>query len=119
MRIAIVTDAWMPQVNGVVRTLQSVRHELEKMGHEAHVFSPDQFYSVPCPTYSEIKLALVTAEKLGTALMRAAPEAIHIATEGPIGQATGAISSSHRRTRRLGNTASLISEYDGHGTVTN
>lgn len=85
MRIAIVTDAWTPQVNGVVRTLQSVRRELEKMGHEAHVFSPDQFYSIPCPTYSEIKLALVTAEQLGTALMRVAPDAIHIATEGPLG----------------------------------
>lgn len=88
MRIAIVTDAWTPQVNGVVRTLQSVRRELEKTGHEVHVFSPDLFYSVPCPTYSEIKLALVTAEQLGTALMRVAPDAIHIATEGPLGFAT-------------------------------
>lgn len=85
MRIAIVTDAWTPQVNGVVRTLQSVRSELEKLGHDVHVFSPDQFYAVPCPTYSEIKLALVTAEHLGAALMRAAPNAIHIATEGPLG----------------------------------
>ena len=85
MRIAIVTDAWSPQVNGVVRTLQSVRRELEKIGHDVHVFSPDQFYSVPCPTYSEIKLALVTAEHLGAALTRVVPDAIHIATEGPLG----------------------------------
>ncbi|RED15998.1 glycosyltransferase family 4 protein [Parasphingopyxis lamellibrachiae] len=85
MRIAIVTDAWEPQINGVVRTLQSVRRELEKMGHDVHVFSPDQFYSLPCPTYSEIRLALVTAEQLGAALMRIAPDAIHIATEGPLG----------------------------------
>lgn len=85
MRIAIVTDAWEPQINGVVRTLQSVRRELERMGHGVHVFSPDQFYAVPCPTYSEIRLALVTPERLGAALRRAAPDAVHIATEGPLG----------------------------------
>lgn len=87
MRIAIVTDAWSPQVNGVVRTLQSVRQELEKMGHEVAVFSPDQFPSVPLPTYSEIKLALVTAERLGNALAACAPDAVHISTEGPLGYA--------------------------------
>ncbi|WP_299326783.1 glycosyltransferase family 1 protein [Parasphingopyxis sp.] len=87
MRIVIVTDAWSPQVNGVVRTLQSVRRELEKMGHDVTVFSPDQFPSVPLPTYSEIKLALVTADKLGASLAAAAPDALHIATEGPLGYA--------------------------------
>ncbi len=87
MRIAMVTDAWAPQVNGVVRTLQSVQRELEKMGHVVSVFSPDQFLSVPCPTYHEIKLALVTAERLGMALAAAEPDAIHIATEGPLGYA--------------------------------
>ncbi|MBC2778275.1 glycosyltransferase family 4 protein [Parasphingopyxis marina] len=87
MRIALVTDAWAPQINGVVRTLQSVRRELEKMGHDIRVFSPDQFYSVPCPTYGEIKLALVTAGALGQALAAVVPDAIHIATEGPLGLA--------------------------------
>lgn len=87
MRIAIVTDAWSPQVNGVVRTLESVRRELEAMGHQVLVFSPDQFPSVPLPTYSEIKLALVTAERLGAELAASAPDALHIATEGPLGYA--------------------------------
>ena len=57
MRIAIVTDAWSPQVNGVVRTLQSVRDELVAQGHQVLIVSPDLFYSMPCPTYPEIRLA--------------------------------------------------------------
>ena len=57
MRIAIVTDAWSPQINGVVRTLQSVQRELESIGHEVLVVSPERFASMPCPTYPEIRLA--------------------------------------------------------------
>ena len=85
MRIAIVTDAWAPQINGVVRTLQATRRELTAMGHEVAVFSPDLFRSVPCPTYSEIRLALVTSHMLGQRIGSFAPDAIHIATEGPLG----------------------------------
>ena len=55
MRILIVTDAWTPQVNGVVRTLQAVCTELEQMGHHVELISPDQFRSLPCPTYPEIR----------------------------------------------------------------
>ncbi|QIG81114.1 glycosyltransferase family 4 protein [Stakelama tenebrarum] len=84
MRIAIVTDAWEPQVNGVVRTLQSVQRELEKMGHEVMVISPDRFYSVPCPTYPEIRLALARVAQVGALLREFEPEAIHLATEGPL-----------------------------------
>src|SRR5690606_34736159 len=61
MRIAIVTDAWTPQVNGVVRTLVAVTDELRGRGHQVLVVSPDQFRSLPCPTYPEIRLALVRA----------------------------------------------------------
>ena len=69
MKIALVTDAWTPQVNGVVRTLQTIQAELEHMGHEVKVISPDLYGSIPCPTYPEIRLALVrsgvvTVEKL-------------------------------------------------------
>jgi glycosyltransferase involved in cell wall biosynthesis len=85
LNILIVTDAWSPQVNGVVRTLQSVRSELEKMGHVVAVISPDQFRSVPCPTYPEIRLALTL--QVGKRIKAAAPDAIHIATEGPLGLA--------------------------------
>ncbi|WP_294311124.1 glycosyltransferase family 1 protein [uncultured Sphingomonas sp.] len=85
MRIAIVTDAWAPQVNGVVRTLQSVTAELRAMGHEVNVVSPDLFASVPCPTYPEIRLALPAPGAVGRALGGFRPDAVHIATEGPLG----------------------------------
>jgi glycosyltransferase involved in cell wall biosynthesis len=84
MRIAIVTDAWAPQVNGVVRTLQAVKRELEALGHEIMVVAPDRFTSVPCPTYPEIRLALAGAGAIGRLLGAFGPDAIHLATEGPI-----------------------------------
>lgn len=84
MRIAIVTDAWAPQVNGVVRTLQATRAELEGAGHEVMVVSPDQYRSIPCPTYPEIRLALASAASVGAKLRDFAPDAIHLSTEGPL-----------------------------------
>ncbi|MEO5494228.1 MAG: glycosyltransferase family 1 protein [Sphingomonas sp.] len=84
MRIAIVTDAWSPQVNGVVRTLQSVQAELEKMRHEVLVISPDLFLSVPCPTYPEIRLAFASTGAVGQMLEKFSPQAVHLATEGPV-----------------------------------
>ncbi|MES2988534.1 MAG: glycosyltransferase family 1 protein [Pseudomonadota bacterium] len=84
MRIAIVTDAWDPQVNGVVRTIQSVRKVLEKQGHDVKVISPDLFHSLPCPTYPEIRLALTRVATIGQMLEEFEPEAIHLATEGPL-----------------------------------
>jgi glycosyltransferase involved in cell wall biosynthesis len=85
MNILIVTDAWAPQVNGVVRTLASVRAELEAMGHRVDMISPDQFPSMPCPTYPEIRLALTAG--VGKRIEALAPDAIHVATEGPLGLA--------------------------------
>ncbi|MBX3594275.1 glycosyltransferase family 1 protein [Sphingomonas sp.] len=84
MRIAIVTDAWEPQVNGVVRTLQAVRAVLERQGHRVLVISPDRFYSVPCPTYPEIRLAMVRSRTIGDLLDAFEPHAVHLATEGPV-----------------------------------
>lgn len=84
MRIAIVTDAWSPQVNGVVRTLQSVRDELVRQGHEVLIVSPDLFYSMPCPTYPEIRLAFASTGSVGRMLEEFSPQAIHLATEGPV-----------------------------------
>jgi glycosyltransferase involved in cell wall biosynthesis len=84
MRIAIVTDAWEPQVNGVVRTLQSVRGVLEKHGHTVTVISPDLFYSLPCPTYPEIRLAITRVARVGALLEEFESDAIHLATEGPL-----------------------------------
>ena len=84
MRIAIVTDAWSPQVNGVVRTLQSVRNELVAQGHDVLIVSPDLFYSMPCPTYPEIRLAFASTGSVGRMLEDFSPQAIHLATEGPV-----------------------------------
>ena len=87
MRILIVSDAWHPQVNGVVRTLSTVQRELQAMGHVVHVIGPDRFRTVPCPTYPEIRLALLPGRKLASSIDDFAPDAIHIATEGPLGMA--------------------------------
>ena len=87
MRIALVTDAWAPQVNGVVRTLGAVTAELARRGHEIEVISPGEYRSLPCPTYPEIRLALAGSHTVGTRLAEFMPEAIHISTEGPLGWA--------------------------------
>lgn len=87
MRILIVTDAWYPQVNGVVRTLDTVRGELVAMGHAVEVIAPDRFRTVPCPTYPEIRLALFPRRRIRRLIDGFRPDAIHIATEGPLGWA--------------------------------
>jgi glycosyltransferase involved in cell wall biosynthesis len=83
-RIIVVTDAWTPQVNGVVRTLCAVRRELEARGHEMIVISPDLFATLPCPTYPEIRLAMPAPRTVGRMIADLEPDAIHFATEGPL-----------------------------------
>jgi glycosyltransferase involved in cell wall biosynthesis len=87
MRILVVTDAWHPQVNGVVRTLGTLRQELTSLGHEPVFITPDQFRSIPCPTYPEIRLAVKPGRRLARTIEANQPCAIHIATEGPLGWA--------------------------------
>jgi glycosyltransferase involved in cell wall biosynthesis len=87
MKLLIVTDAWHPQVNGVVRTLTRTREELERLGHQVEVIAPDQFRTVACPTYPEIRLSLLPGAKLRRLIEAAGADAIHIATEGPLGLA--------------------------------
>jgi glycosyltransferase involved in cell wall biosynthesis len=87
MRILVATDAWEPQVNGVVRTLTKVIAEMRAMGHSVEVISPDQFKTFPLPTYAEIKVAVGAYEPVQERFKAFEPEAIHIATEGPIGLA--------------------------------
>lgn len=87
MRVLLATDAWEPQVNGVVRTLTRTVAEMRAMGHTVEVVSPDQFKTYPLPTYPEIKLALTCYEGVQERFKSFEPEAIHIATEGPIGLA--------------------------------
>ena len=85
MRIAICTDAWHPQINGVVRSISTTVGQLLTRGHEVELITPGQFRTIPLPGYSEIRLAL--APRFGTrrSLSDFAPEIVHIATEGPIG----------------------------------
>lgn len=87
MRIAIVTDAWPPQRNGVVRVLACLCEQLERLGHQLLVIEPGRFRTIPCPSYPEIKLSLFAGAELGKALNTFAPDAIHLATEGPLGWA--------------------------------
>ncbi|HWI84892.1 MAG TPA: glycosyltransferase, partial [Sphingomonas sp.] len=87
MRIALVSDAWRPQVNGVVRTLETTVGRLRSLGHEIETITPDQFRSIPCPSYPEIRLAIGARRKVAQRLAEFGPDAIHIATEGPLGWA--------------------------------
>lgn len=87
MKICIVTDAWHPQVNGVVRTLGTLRQELRKRGHKVLVINPNLFHTLPCPTYPEIRLSMNVPFRLPAILDKFRPDAIHIATEGPLGWA--------------------------------
>lgn len=87
LRILIVSDAWHPQVNGVVRTLSMVAGELRGMGHTVQVLGPDRFPTVDMPTYGSIKLALFPGRRLARMIEAFRPEALHVATEGPLGWA--------------------------------
>lgn len=87
MKIALLTDAWLPQVNGVVTTLLELVRELERLGHEVHVVHPGQFATRPCPGYAGVDLAVRPGQRVAKMLDAMQPEAIHLATEGPLGWA--------------------------------
>jgi glycosyltransferase involved in cell wall biosynthesis len=87
LKILLVSDAWFPQVNGVVRTLSHVCRELRALGHEIEVISPDRFHTVPCPTYPQIRLAIAPGRRLELIAESFDPDCIHISTEGPLGLA--------------------------------
>ncbi len=90
-RVVLVTDAWEPQVNGVVRTLSRVAHEFGEMGIRMEVISPNGYKTFPLPTYPEIKLALGAKKDIERRIREFEPDAIHIATEGPLGWAARSI----------------------------
>lgn len=85
MRILIVTDAWHPQVNGVVRTLEKLGEALQERGVEVEFLTPEGYPTLPLPSYREIRLARVTARQIARRIEDVAPDSIHIATEGPLG----------------------------------
>ncbi|MGI9423121.1 MAG: glycosyltransferase family 4 protein [Hyphomicrobiaceae bacterium] len=85
MRVLVATDAWRPQINGVVRTYERLSDQAAELGVELVFLAPNEFSTIPCPTYPEIRLAIpgyhYVIERLGCI----APDAVHVATEGPIG----------------------------------
>lgn len=90
-RLLILTDAWSPQVNGVVRTLETLGRDLAAMGHEVRYGTPEGRFTVPLPTYAEIRLAIFPRASLERMIDDFCPDAIHIATEGTIGLSARAI----------------------------
>lgn len=84
-KILIATDAWSPQVNGVVRTMQTIINELQIMGYEVHVISPNDFHGFAWPFYKEIKISWVQQKKIQDIIKLFQPDIVHIVTEGPIG----------------------------------
>src|SRR3979411_3451130 len=90
MRILIATDAWRPQVNGVVRTLTSLARSASTQGAEIEFLTPDGFPSMALPTYPGLRVALPNRREIARRIEAASPDAIHVATEGPIGWAGGA-----------------------------
>jgi glycosyltransferase involved in cell wall biosynthesis len=107
MRILIATDAWHPQVNGVVRTLTSLARSASALGAEVQFLTPDGFASVGVPTYPGLRIALPNRREIARRIEAAAPEAIHIATEGPIGWAVRA----YCRRRNLAFTTSYTTRF--------
>ena len=95
LRVLIVTDAWAPQVNGVVRTLEMLGRELRALGHDVRYATPEGRFTVPLPTYSEIRLAIFPRRALEKIFREFAPDAVHIATEGTIGMSARAICLKH------------------------
>ena len=87
MRILIATDAWSPQVNGVVTTIANTIRGLEALGHVVELITPLGFRTLPCPTYPEIRLSLAAGPRVASTIERFDPDAVHIATEAPLGLA--------------------------------
>jgi glycosyltransferase involved in cell wall biosynthesis len=87
MRIALVSDAWRPQINGVVRTLETTVGTLRGRGHAVETITPDQFRNIPCPSYAEIRLAIGAGREVARRIGAFGADAVHIATEGPLGWA--------------------------------
>lgn len=115
MRILIATDAWHPQVNGVVRTYERLAPVLTKLGVELAFLTPADFSTVPCPTYPEIRLALPSAGTVARRFEAHQPVAVHIATEGPVGW----MARGHCLARRIPFTTSFhtrFPDYIAHRT---
>lgn len=88
MRILIATDAWRPQINGVVHSLERTATAAHELGAECEFLTPQGYVTLPMPTYPDVRLALVNPWEIGRRIEKIAPDHVHIATEGPIGIAS-------------------------------
>src|SRR5215211_6898525 len=113
MRILVATDAWHPQVNGVVRTLTSLARSASTLGAEITFLPPDGFPSIGVPTYRGLRAALPNRGEIARRIEAASPDAIHIATEGPIGWAVRA----YCRRRKLAFTTSYTTRFPEYVAV--
>src|SRR6201981_2651768 len=113
MRILIATDAWHPQVNGVVRTLTSLAKAAANLGSDIAFLTPEGFPSVGVPTYPGLRVALPNRREIARRIEAAAPDAIHIATEGPIGWAV----RGYCRRRKLAFTTSYTTRFPEYVAV--
>lgn len=95
LKVLIVTDAWRPQVNGVVTTLEMLGRELRALGHDVRYATPQGRFTLPLPTYPEIRLAIFPRQGLEKMFREFAPDAVHIATEGTMGLSARAICIKH------------------------
>jgi len=96
LRILLATDAWRPQVNGVVRTWETSLDHLRRRGHAVAVIEPGLFLRVPAPFYREVRLALPGRRRVAELVRSFAPDVVHVATEGPIGLAVRAVCRRNR-----------------------
>ena len=106
-RLLIVTDAWRPQINGVVRTLESVGQELTRSGYVVNYLTPERFWTLPVPSYPEVRISLASLGAVSRQITAAAPDHIHIATEGPL----GLLARQYCIDRRLGFTTSFHTRF--------
>lgn len=98
MRVLIATDAWRPQINGVVRSLERMYEAAPAHGVTAHMLTPEGFWQIGLPSYPDIRLALATRRAVAKRIAEFNPDHIHIATEGPIGWLTRAVCLAQKRT---------------------
>src|SRR5271168_3350842 len=113
MRILIATDAWHPQVNGVVRTLTSLKRAAGTLGADIEFLTPEGFPSMELPTYPGLRVAWTNRREIARRIEAAAPEAIHIATEGPVGWAA----RGYCRRRGLAFTTSYTTRFPEYVAV--
>jgi glycosyltransferase involved in cell wall biosynthesis len=96
LKIAFITDAWYPQINGVVTTIENTCKTIRDQGEDVLLITPDQFTTIPCPTYPSIKLSIFCYPKVKQLLDNFSPDRIHIATEGPLGLAARKYCLKHK-----------------------